>query len=242
MTQQQGKHMTPIRAAAAALAPHPQQLDQLLASLRRVLANPHDERVRKVALSSSAFASLPDHVRRLMTGFLKACGYEYMHSYLVLQRFDAALLSAGIAACEAEQGDDAYRRAKAELLEKQAAQRAKAEEAKAQEAVRKKFEALPPAEPRAGAAGTTQICFLVEDADGETRRYLTKRRFETWDTLKDLLNFARSLPGVPPREDLKLENVTVSPVVPLDPRTQRGHTLEGLGLWPSGLVLIRAAA
>ena len=46
MTQQQGKHMTPkhmtpTRAAAAALAPHPQQLDQLLASLRRVLANPH---------------------------------------------------------------------------------------------------------------------------------------------------------------------------------------------------------
>ena len=90
------------------------------------------------------------------------------------------------------------------------------------------------------AAGSTQLCFLVESPGGASRRYLTKRRFETWDTLATVEHFARSLPGVP--RDLKLENVTVSPVVQLDLAAQRGHTLEGLGMWPSGLVLIRAAA
>ena len=91
-----------------------------------------------------------------------------------------------------------------------------------------------PDEPAEGAAGSSLLCFHV----GESA---TWRRFDSANTLEDLLNFARSLPGAPPRE-LALSNVTLAPPTPLDLETQLGLTLQRLDLWPTGHLQVERAA
>ena len=90
-----------------------------------------------------------------------------------------------------------------------------------------------PEEPPDGAAGNAKICFHV----GATQ---TWRRFESCSTLEDLLNFSRSLPGTP-LGAVRLVNVTMSPHVDLDLRSQLGLTLQRLDLWPAGHIRIQPA-
>lgn len=65
----------------------------------------------------------------------------------------------------------------------------------------------------------------------------TWRRFESCNTLEDLANYARSLPGTP-TTDIRLVNVTMSPEQPLDLATQGGLTLQRLDLWPTGHIRV----
>lgn len=94
-----------------------------------------------------------------------------------------------------------------------------------------------PAEPAEGAAGNALLC--VHLADGAQ----VWRRFESCNTLEDLLNHVRSLPGVPLGEpsSLRLTNVTMAPHVPLRLDSQLGLTLQALDLWPTGHVRVDAA-
>jgi len=230
-----------IAEVARALSTHASVVDVLLASLNRVLANPSDERVRKVSVSAKVF-DRGEQVKRLMIALLNAVGFEYLHGYLVLQTLNVEKLKAGRTHLEAAQRTKAYQQAKEQVLVTQAVAKARQAEVAQESEARQKYQSRAPKEPHEGAAGSTQLCFLVESPNSKARRFLAKRRFETWDTLADVANFARSLPGVPLDDSLKLDNVTTSPNACLDLREQRTHTLERLDLWPSGLILIRSAA
>ena len=67
------------------------------------------------------------------------------------------------------------------------------------------------------------------------------RRFESCNTLEDLLNFVRSLPRAPKR-DLVLDNITTRPPRRLDTAAQLGLTLQRLDMWPSGHVAVSCGA
>ena len=70
----------------------------------------------------------------------------------------------------------------------------------------------------------------------------TWRRFNSADTLEDVLNFVRSLPGTPAvRElgELRVCDVTTRPAKRFDVTTQLGLTLQTLDLWPTGHVRCR---
>jgi len=233
--------MARVAELAQALSCHASVVDILLASVSRVLSNPNDERVRKVSLKAKVFDRC-EHVKRLMVAFLNAIGFEYVHGYLVLQTLDVKKLQAGHAHLEAAKLTDAYRNARDEELAAKAMMRTR-EAALAQESeTRQAYLSKAPKEPQEGAAGSTQLCFLVQSPSSKARRFVGKRRFESWDTLGDVVNFARSLPGVPLDSSLELDNVTISPSMCLDLGEQRTHTLERLDLWPSGLILIRGVA
>ena len=68
------------------------------------------------------------------------------------------------------------------------------------------------------------------------------RRFESCNTLEDLVNYARSLPGVPLGDSLRLTNVTMAPHVPLDIGRQLGLSLQDLDMWPTGHVRVESVA
>ena len=91
-----------------------------------------------------------------------------------------------------------------------------------------------PEEPPEGAAGSTKICVHV----GQEQVW---RRFESCNTLEDLLNFVRSLPRAPKR-DLVLDNITTRPPRRLDTAAQLGLTLQRLDMWPSGHVAVSCGA
>ena len=69
-------------------------IDILVASVTKVLAEPHKERYRIVDPSHPAMHPLAE--ARGGTEFLWAIGYEPVHGHLVLQRHDPAQLRAGL--------------------------------------------------------------------------------------------------------------------------------------------------
>lgn len=69
-------------------------IDILVASVTKVLAEPHKERYRIVDPSNSAMRPVAE--ARGGTEFLWAIGYEPVHGHLVLQRHDPAQLRAGL--------------------------------------------------------------------------------------------------------------------------------------------------
>ena len=92
-----------------------------------------------------------------------------------------------------------------------------------------------PPEPLEGAANKTRLC--VHTPAGSR----VWRHFESSDTLEDLANFARSLPGVPLGSSLRLSNVTMAPHQPLNLETQIGLTLYTLDMWPTAHVQVSDA-
>jgi len=211
---------------AARLAHSAVAVDTLLVSLERALANPDDERCRKVALSNATFQSRVGSVPGGIE-FLQAVGYEPMHGYLVLQRRDAALLWVGKTALQEAQRSLAYRHSK-EAVQLRAALKLSASEYAAEDARRRAtFLARVPEEPPEGEAGNALLCVHV----GESRHW---RRFESSSTLEDVLNFARSLPGTPLGSPITLSNITLRPAVRFDVKSQLGLTLQRLELWPTG--------
>ena len=97
------------------------------------------------------------------------------------------------------------------------------------------FLAKVPDEPAAGGYDAAKICVHFGD------KVKVWRRFDCDCTLEDLLNFARSLPGVPVGAVPRLTNVTMSPEVELDTSAQLGLTLERLDLWPTAHVRVRGS-
>jgi hypothetical protein len=208
----------------------------LIGSLGRVLDNPESEKFRRVNPQNPAFArtvgATPGGVE-----FLMAVGYEALHGQLVLQSRDPALLWIGKAALEAVRASAAYLGAKEAIQVEQALGLSKQEYATEDAARRATYAKRVPAEPPEGAAGNALLCFHL--VDGSTQVW---RRFEAENTLEDVVNYSRSLPGTPMEgaasRPLRLSNVTMAPYKPLDVDTQLGLTLQSLDLWPTGHVKI----
>jgi len=218
-----------INSAARRLSSSSTSVDVLLTSLEKVVASPHVEKYRKVSLANPVMRELAPGAMEL----LHATGWESHFGYLLLNRFDKALLETGISALRAVRSQPAYIRDKERTHCEAAAAHSTAKEEASAARLRSEFARRVPEEPAEGSAGVAKICIHL--ADGST----VWRRFETWDTLNDLLNFVRSLPGTSP--NTLLENITMKPAQVLSEKHLK-QTIQGLDLWPAGHVRIVSCA
>jgi len=227
-----------LRKAAFALARTPDALDILRASLTKVLAAPLDERYRKVNVGAGAFHERVSSKTTAGVELLYACGYQPMHGFLVLQTHDPHLLRVAIEALDEARAAPAYVAGKAKIDGAKAAQMARASDDAAAAARRAAHLAKVPAEPRVD--GATSACLItVRAPDGAPAG---TRRFDSENTLDDLVHYVRSLEGVPEGDALVIENVTVRPARALQPARDGQLSLYSLDLWPRGQVQVRAAA
>ena len=223
-----------IDACSSRLAGNAIAVDTLISSVSKVLDHPTEERYRTVNLSNANFQR---HVASAPGGmeFMQAVGYVPMHGHLVLQHPNSALLRRGKAALEQQQKSRSYIAAKDTLELSRVLAMSETEYTGEAAKRRAGFAARVPDEPAEGLAGNALLCFHLP---GERQVW---RRFESSNTLEDLLNFARSLPGAP-EQAIKLANVTMAPEVLLDASGQPGLTLQSLELWPTGHISVRAAS
>ena len=232
-----------IVKAALALASHPEAVDILVTSLSKVQAEPSKERFRKVNVSAPGPFKDKVASRPGGTELLYSVGFTPMHGHLVLQQHDPALLRHALDALAAAKEGDEYRTVKARQLDAQAAAKARAEEEAAAKAKRAAHFAAVPAEPSAETGGaSTSTCVITfslgEGSEGSAWSRVARRRFESDNTLKDVVSFVRSLPEVPLDAAIRIENVTTRPYKHLDPdnQRQRDASLYALDLWPMGHV------
>jgi len=234
-----------ISKACSTLAPHAEAIDILLASLTKVKKDPTNERFRKVNVKASGpfkekVASTPGGVE-----LLYSVGFEPMYGHLVLQSLDLSLLEHALACLASARSTDAYLTTKAKSLSAKAAEEARKEREAAAAIKRAEFLAKVPPEPAADNGGSVHsTCVLTFTVSGER---VARRKFESDNTLEDVLNYVRSLSSVPVDAVVQLDNVTTAPFRHLDPADKRCATasLYALDLWPMGTVgitLVEAAA
>jgi len=218
-----------INSAARRLSSSSTSVDVLLTSLEKVVASPHVEKYRKVSLANPVMRELAPGAMEL----LHATGWESHFGYLLLNCFDKALLETGVSALRAVRSQPAYIRDKERTQREAAAAHSTAKEEASAARLRSEFARRVPEEPAEDSAGVAKVC--IHMADGST----VWRRFETWDTLNDLLNFVRSLPGTSP--NTLLENITMKPAQVLSEKHLK-QTIQGLDLWPAGHVRVVSCA
>lgn len=167
---------------------------------------------------------------------LRVTGWEYCYGHLLMNNYDHATLQEAVKALRAvKSSHPLYLRDRARVTQ-EAEQQNLAQRLERKDAERRQsFAVKVPAEPSDGAAGTTKICFHLEDDQKVWRRFDS-----SVDTLQDLLNFVKSLKGTPTSP--QLQNITISPVRVLDEKTQLGFSLYHLDLWPAGHVRVTCAA
>ena len=209
-------------------------IDLLAASVCKVLNEPHNERFRTVNPSHPAMQPVAD--ARGGVEFLWSVGYEPIHGHLVLQHHDPQRLQQGLAELERVRRGGEYMAAKAKLQAEATSAAARKARKEREASTRRKFLAKVPAEPAAGEAGSSLLCLHV----GKGERVW--RRFESCNTVEDVLNYVRSLPAVDPDAPVVLKNVTTAPAVSLSAPELQGFTLQRLDLWPSGHVEVCCAA
>lgn len=226
-----------IRKAAHSLAPHCDAVDILHGSLSKVKAAPHNERFRKVNVQAPGpfkerVACKPGGVE-----LLYSVGYEPMHGHLVLQTLNMSLIDCALAALAAvKQGDQSYLEARALKTTALEAEAARVKQEAAANAQRALSLAKVPVEPSVENGGSsTSTCVLTFAVDGKT---VARRKFESDNTLSDVVNYIKSLPAVPIKAPLKVENVTTYPRRTLNPETQGMASLYALDLWPISTVAV----
>jgi len=243
-----------IKRAATSLALNPDALDILHSSLTKVLQQPHNERLRKVNVTQGTFKERVG--RGAGVELLHSVGYEPMHGHLVLQKHDPTILELALRALDLARSSQKYIEAKAAMNTARAQQHAHEKLAAAAAARRAAHLAKVPAEPEGDTVGdrassTCIISVRLASSANTTRtteeghvvssaERVGKRRFDSDNTLDDLVNYVRSLPGVPEGE-LLLANVTTGRVV-LEPAQQGALSLFALDLWPRGQVEVAARA
>lgn len=165
------------------------------------------------------------------TELLFACGYEPMYGHLVLQKWDAEKLKRAISGLERAQTEEIYVEAKASL---RAAEERATELARAQEEARTRRAAhakLVPKEPELSSSGATTSCVQISVQSSNGIK-LTSRRFDSEHTLRNLLDYVRSLESTPVDSRIKLQNVTTAPFAELDLEQCLDRSLYSLDLWP----------
>ena len=225
-----------IAKACNSLAPHVEAVDILCTSLAKVVKEPHKERFRKVNVQAAGpfkdkVASCPGGVE-----LLYSVGFEPMHGHLVLQSLQPSLLEHALACLDNARKSEAYVIAKEHRQTAIAAAAARAEAQLAAEMARAHFLAKVPPEPAPENGGSSSSTCVVTFTIGGER--IARRKFESDNTLGDLLNYVCSLPEVPVGASIKLENVTTAPFRHLDPSDKRcaAASLYALDLWPVGTV------
>uniref|UniRef100_A0A7S4MQG3 UBX domain-containing protein n=1 Tax=Prymnesium polylepis TaxID=72548 RepID=A0A7S4MQG3_9EUKA len=223
-----------IEAAAQRIAPHSTAVDILAVSFAKVLADPHSEKYRKVSLSNPTMKRVAEQTGAME--LLHAAGWEHHYGHLLLNVYERPLLQEAVAALQRVQTTSpAYARDRAHVQQELARSRATAQQEREDTERRQLHFAKVPAEPPEGSAGAAKICIHLADNS------LVWRRFDsTVDTLRDLLNFVKSLKGAP--DSPRLENVTQLPARGLDAQNQLGLSLHHLDLWPAGHVRVSCAA
>jgi len=220
-----------LRSSVSKLSNHPNSVDILITSLRKVSLSPHD--VSRVPVHNKNFQKnvlgVPGGVE-----LLQACGYVDQGQYLVLKKVDVGRIQEAKRALEhARDHSISYQTAKeSQDLDLAIAQSKEAYKQKNAER-KEELAELVPEEPPEGAAGNVKLCFHFKDK-GEERKIW--RRFESHDTLKDLINYVGSLKEFSSQR-WQLVNVTMSPREVLSP-SRNGTTLQNLDLWPVGHVLV----
>jgi len=226
------------------LAAYPEALDILLISLRKVHDQPTVERFRKVPLDHPRFKETVGAAPG-GTELLFAVGYEPMFSHLVLQKLDSSLLRRAIQNLEQAQTGSVYLAAKTRAQEEHAIRTKVAQEAETERKRREAFADLVPKEPVPSSTGSTTSCAVVS-IHGADDAKVAQRRFDSEHTLRDLLNYVRSLPSTP-NGPFRLDNVTQGTST-LDLDACLDRSLFSLDLWPVSHVrvvpmpVVRAAA
>lgn len=227
-----------IRKAAACLARTPEPLDILSASLTKVLAQPHVERFRTVNVNAGPFKDRVASHGSAGVELLFAVGFEPMHGHLVLQTFNPSLIQIALMALAAEAKSDEYLQAKGRLGRAREQQSAVAQLAEASRARRAAFLDKVPPEPAQGDKSCSSACLITVKV-GSEQKVAAKRRFDSENTLADLVNFINSLAEVPEGKVI-IENVTTRPPRVLDLVTQCSASLYSLDLWPVAQVRVSA--
>jgi len=221
-----------------ALASHPAALDILLTSLIKAVEHPNTERYRKVPVEHPTFKRVVGSVTG-GTELLFAVGYEPMYGHLVLQKWDEQLLKRAIQGLEAAKAGSTYQKARAELD----AEKARAEQAaREHEAIRAKragFASLVPKEPDPAEEEATSCVEISVQNDAGAK--VARRRFDSENTLRNLLDYIRSLDITPIEGTIKIQNVTTAPFAELDIERCLDCSLYSLDLWPVSHVRIVAA-
>ena len=167
---------------------------------------------------------------------LYATGYENHYGHLLLNHYNKKLLEDSVAALHRVQATHpAYLRDHGKVTREASLARAAAEAERTDAERRRVHASKLPAEPPEGAAGAAKVCVHLNDGKQVWRRFDS-----TVDTLRDLLNFVKSLKGAP--DSPRLDNITQLPSLPLDVNSQLGLSLHHLDLWPAGHVRVSCAA
>jgi len=229
------RRMTPqqrLQAAAGRVAPSSTTVDILIASLSKALEHPHVEKYRKVNLAHPEMKRVSE--QRGSMELLYAVGFEPHYGHLLLNTYDQSLLRSALEALHGVQSTEPYLSDREVVKRKRSAEATRAEAERHADVRRREHAAMLPEEPAEGDDSVAKVCVHL---DGK----MVWRRFDsTVDTLRDLLNWVKSLPGAPTSPHL--ENVTMKPALPLDTQTQLGKTLHTLDLWPAGHVRVSCAA
>lgn len=229
-----------IRKSAIGVASTPDAVDILRASLAKVLAQPLNEKLRKINVNAGPFKERVSSKAPSAVELLYAVGYQPMHGYLVLQNHQPGLLKLALEALDAARAAPSYVTGRAKIDGEKAQQAARVHDAEAAAARRAAHLAKVPAEPKAD--GATSACVITVRAPGGAP---ATRRFESDNTLEDLVNWILSLECVPETEEvgaLTIENVTVRPARRLELSRDGQASLYALDLWPRGQVEVRASA
>lgn len=220
-----------IVSSARQLATMPQSLDLLITSLTRVLAHPGDPKYQRVPVNNPNFKQ---HVVDAPGGMelLAAVGYERRDDALVLRAHDQSVLELALSALEGERAGSRYVEAKEEALLSEALQASRAEWDESERARRAAAAARVPKEPEDGAAGNTLLCFHLGKSKERSRTIW--RRFESWNTLEEIIAFVESTTPFVVGKTAHLYDITLATPTRLDERLEIGRTLQVLNLWPSG--------
>lgn len=217
------------------LALMPDSLDILITSVGKVLTNPSDPRYRRVPLGNANFKR---HVVNAPGGLelLEAVGYERDGDALVLRSRDELVLALALSALEGARGSSVYLEARSEALLLRALDESRLDWDEAESSRRALAAARVPVEPADGAAGNTLLCFHLGAKRDRSR--CVWRRFESWNTLADVVAFVEATTPFQVGRTAELFDVTLSsPAKLVD--ADAGRTLQGLGLWPSGHVRVQ---
>lgn len=221
-----------IMRSCTLLCQSPKALDILCTSLSRLSGQPTNEKFRKVNVQTGVFAERVANCPGA-TELLLAIGYEPLHGHLVLQKYDDCFVRSALVALEGAKQTIEYQNAKTKDAIETARQSASAHDNAVRLAQRAAALAKVPEEPQAGDA-TSSACQISIHAHGER---IARRRFESDNTLEDVVNFVRSLASAPP-EPFVLENITTRPPRVLDQRVYGACSLYSLDLWPVGHVKV----
>lgn len=223
-----------IDVAVDRLAPYSTAVDILERSLTKVLASPNSERYRKVSLDQPTMRGVSERPGAME--LLHATGWERHYSHLLLNTLDKGLLETAVAALRRTQATSSAYACDHQLVQREAeVSREKAKAAAIEEERRRGHAAKVPAEPPEGAAGAAKICIHLNE-----QKTIWRRFDSTVDTLRDLVNFVKSLEGAP--ESPRLQNITQLPACTLDVQSQLGLSLHFLDLWPAGHVRVLSSA